>query len=81
MSEESDGEVGEVSAEENRNIDLAFSLLRKNTGDCIIVYTTKTDGFAYATENRTWAMGALRRAAIALDEMEKIDTRRDSDGI
>lgn len=69
----------EEKDETYRNMDLGAKLIEKNSREYLIVYSDKTGGFGYATSNRTWAMGALKRAAISLEERERIDTRRAED--
>ena len=73
MVEKTDGEI----KEKLRNCEMGVDLILKNAKESVVIYTGADGGFYYTTENRTWAMGALRRTLISLDERERVDTRRE----
>lgn len=58
-----------------RNCEMGAGLIQKNANEALVIYTGPDGGFYYSTANRTWAMGALQRCAISLEERERIDTR------
>jgi hypothetical protein len=63
-----------------RNCAIGCELVTANAkGGALVVYSGADGGFYYSTNNRTWAMGALRRVGISLDEKERMDTRREGE--
>lgn len=69
-------EAEEALKEKARNVDIGIGLIGKNARDFLLVWATEDSQFYYVTNNRTWAMGAARRAQVSLDEREIIDTHR-----
>jgi len=65
----------EAIKEKNRNITMGLGLIFNNVQDAVVLYTGPDGNFHWATENRTWAIGAVRRASVTFDECEKIDAR------
>ncbi len=50
-------------------IKLAASMIDANTRDCLVCYTGPDGNWHMFASNRTWAMGAVHRARLELDEM------------
>jgi hypothetical protein len=68
-------------AERMRNCQLGADLVTGNAkGGALVIYAGADGAFYFTTNNRTWAMGAIRRVAINLDERERVDTRRNDMG-
>ena len=61
----------------NRGIlGLGLSLLDTSAKDYGVVWATEDGEFSCSSTNRTWFLGALRRAIIGLEEQERLDQQQ-----
>lgn len=71
--------MSEESAEEkrialaNNMVSCAEGMIEAHTKDFLLVWSGMDGNFYFSSTNRTWAMGALTRTRIMLEERERTD--------
>ena len=65
----------EKEALANNVISCAESMIASNASEHLLIWAGIDGNFYFSATNRTWAMGALSRVGIMLEERERFDQR------
>lgn len=63
----------EKAALSNSMVQCAESMLMSHTTEHMLLWGSVDGNFYFSSTNRTWAIGALTRAKIMLEERERLD--------